>query len=69
MNKLLIGIVVIIVVIGGVLLFISSQGINEENTTTTTPSSDVDQLSESGRVTNTNENILAEIDEAINYLD
>jgi hypothetical protein len=67
MNKTIIWIIIAIIVVGGIFLLVDSNEtlINESNSQV----DDIDQLSESGRVTNTNENILAEIDEAINYLD
>jgi hypothetical protein len=67
MNKTIIWIIIAIILVGGIFLLVDSNEtpINESNSQV----DDIDQLSESGRVTNTNENILAEIDEAINYLD
>lgn len=61
--KTIVWIIIAVIAIGAVALFISSNNTQESDNPQT------DNLSDTGRVTDTDENILAEIDEAINLLE
>ncbi len=63
--KSLIWIIIGLVIVGGIVWTIYSNDSSESSDSVEKN----EQLSENGRVTDTNENILAEIDESIGYLD
>ncbi len=66
--KLIIWIIIAVIIIGSIFLFLSSNN-DEIDNSSEDINERVDSLSENGRVIDSDTNVLAELDDALNTLD
>lgn len=66
--KLIIWIIIAVIIIGSIFLFLSSNN-DEIDNSSEDLNERVDSLSENGRVIDSDTNVLAELDDALNTLD